>query len=94
MLKEYEKLMVNPAWATMRGMHVSPATPFLPDGTNHAGQQDHEEYLLLPQQPESRYIRENGVNLQYNTIDSNTVWNGGRVPVKTGKQGFKRLLPT
>jgi parallel beta-helix repeat protein len=92
MLKEYERLMVNPQWATMRGMHVSPANPFLPDGTIMRGNQITKNIFYYPEQPESRYIRENNVNLQANTIDSNLVWNGGRVPVKTGKQGFKRAI--
>jgi parallel beta-helix repeat protein len=92
MLKEYEKLMVNPAWKAMRGMHVSPADPFLPDGTIMRGNIITKNIFYYPNQPDSRYIRENGVNLQHNTIDFNTVWNGGKVPVKTGKQGFKKGL--
>jgi parallel beta-helix repeat protein len=92
MLKEYEKLMVNPAWASMRGMHVSPANPFLPDGTIMRGNRISKNIFYYPNQPNSRYISENGVNLQYNTIDYNTVWNGGAAPVKTGKQGFKQVV--
>ena len=92
MLKEYEKLMVNPAWAAMRGMHVSPVNPFLPDGTIMRGNKITKNIFYYPSQPNSRYVSENRVNLQYNTIDFNTVWNGGRMPVKTGKQGFKKGL--
>ncbi len=92
MLKEYERLMANPAWAAMRGMHVSPADPFLPDGTIMRGNVITRNIFYYPSQPDSRYIRENGVNLQYNTIDSNIVWNGGTAPVKTGRQAFKRAV--
>ncbi len=92
MLKDYERLMANPAWAAMRGMQVSPANPFLPDGTIMRGNIITKNIFYYPNQPDSRYIRENGVNLQHNTIDSNTVWNGGTVPVKTGRQGFKKTL--
>ncbi|MCY2988731.1 MAG: right-handed parallel beta-helix repeat-containing protein [Planctomycetota bacterium] len=92
MLKEYEQLMTNPAWAAMRGMQVSPANPFLPDGTIMRGNRITRNIFYYPHQPDSRYISENGVNLQHNTIDSNTVWNGGTVPVKTGKQAFKKAL--
>ena len=92
MLKEYEKLMVNPAWKAMRGMQVSPANPFLPDGTIMRGNIITKNIFYYPSQPDSRYIRENGVNLQHNTIDFNTVWNGGTVPVKTTKQGFKKAI--
>jgi len=92
MLKRYEELMTNPAWAAMRGMHVSPANPFLPDGTIMRGNVITRNIFYYPSQPDSRYIRENGVNLQHNTIDSNLVWNGGTVPVKTGRQAFKKSL--
>ncbi|MCU0872747.1 MAG: hypothetical protein MUE50_10425, partial [Pirellulaceae bacterium] len=92
MLKEYERLMTNPAWAAMRGMHVSPANPFLPDGTIMRGNVITRNIFYYPNQPDSRYIRENGVNLQHNTIDSNIVWNGGAVPVTTGRQAFKKTL--
>ncbi len=90
MLKEYEKLMTNPAWAEMRGMRVSPANPFLPDGTIMRGNLITRNIFYYPSQPESRYVNENNVNLQYNTINSNTVWNGGSVPIKTGRQAFKQ----
>jgi len=92
MLKRYEELMTNPAWAAMRGMHVSPADPFLPDGTIMRGNVITRNIFYYPSQPDSRYIRENGVNLQHNTIDSNVVWNGGTMPVKTGRQAFKKAL--
>lgn len=92
MLKEYGKLMVNPAWKAMRGMHVSPADPFLPDGTVMRGNKITKNIFYYPSQPDSHYIRENNVNLQHNRIDFNTVWNGGKTPVKTGRQGFKRPL--
>jgi hypothetical protein len=65
MLKQYEKLMTNPAWASMRGMHVSPADPFLPDGTIMRGNVITRNIFYYPGRPESRYIGENGVNLQY-----------------------------
>jgi len=92
MLREYERLMTNPAWAAMRGMHVSPASPFLPDGTIMRGNLITRNIFYYPNQPDSRYIRENGVNLQHNTIDANIVWNGGTVPVTTGRQAFKKSL--
>jgi hypothetical protein len=74
----------------MRGMHVSPANPFLPDVTIMRGNIITRNIFYYPEQAGSRYISENGVNLQYNTIDSNTVWNGGAAGVKTGRQAFKK----
>jgi len=90
MLKAYERLMANPEWAGMRGMHVSPADPFLPDGTIMRGNRIFRNIFLYPAQPDSRYVRENGVNLMHNLINSNVVWNGGVQPVKTGKQAFRK----
>jgi parallel beta-helix repeat protein len=92
MLKQYNELMANPAWGKMRGMHVSPADPFLPDGTIMRGNRIERNIFYYPDQPDSRYIRENGVNLHHNVIDHNTVWNGGKVPVKTGKQEYKSAI--
>ena len=92
MLKDYERLMANPAWGAMRGMHVSPADPFLPDGTVMRGNRITRNIFYYPNQPGSTYVRENGVNLAHNLINSNLVWNGGGVPVKTGRQGVKQVL--
>ncbi|HQA37392.1 MAG TPA: NosD domain-containing protein, partial [Kiritimatiellia bacterium] len=92
MLKDYERLMANPEWAAMRGMHVSPADPFLPDGTVMRGNRITRNIFYYPNQPGSTYVRENGVNLAHNIINSNLVWNGGGAPVKTGRQGVKQVL--
>ncbi|HPC49343.1 MAG TPA: right-handed parallel beta-helix repeat-containing protein [Kiritimatiellia bacterium] len=92
MLKAYTRLMANPEWAKMRGMHVSPADPFLPDGTIMRGNRIFRNIFLYSEQPDSRYIRENGVNLTHNLINSNVVWNGGAQPVKTGKQAVRRPI--
>ncbi|MGI6390079.1 MAG: right-handed parallel beta-helix repeat-containing protein [Kiritimatiellia bacterium] len=91
-IKDYERLMTNPAWAEMRGMHVSPRDPFLPDGTVMRGNRITRNIFYYPNQPNSTYVRENGVNLEYNIINSNLVWNGGSVPIKTGRQGVKQAL--
>lgn len=91
-LKEYEKLMANPEWAKMRGMNVSPADPFLPDGTVMHDNVITRNIFYYPEQPASRYIRENGVNLRSNVINSNLLWNGGAAPVLTGKQAYKATL--
>jgi len=92
MLKSYARLMANPAWGAMRGMHVSPADPFLPDGTIMRGNIITRNIFYYPNQPASTYVRENGVNLAYNLINSNLVWNGGNVPIKTGHQRVKQVM--
>ena len=73
-------------------MHISPADPFLPDGTIMRGNMIERNIFYYPNQPESKYIRQNGVNLQYNTIDYNIVWSGGKKPIKTGEQGYMGTL--
>lgn len=91
-LAQYRELMANPEWAKMRGMHVSPEDPYLPDGTIMRGNRIERNIFYYPDQPESRYIRDNGVNLEHNTIDSNLVWNGGKTPVITGRQAYRKVL--
>lgn len=92
MIKRYDKLIKNPVWKHMRGMYVSPADPFLPDGNIMRGNIVEKNIIYYPNQPESSYIRASAVNLQYNIIDYNTVWSGVDVPIKTGKHGFSRVL--
>ncbi len=88
MLAGYEKLMTNSAWASMRGMQVSPANPFLPDGTIMRGNRITHNIFYYPEQAEARYISENGVNFVYNTVNSNLIWNGGKQPIETGKKAY------
>ena len=92
MLKAHNKLLENPEWKKMRGMHVSPADPFLPDGTMMRGNKVERNIICYVDQPDSEYIRAANVNFEYNSIDYNTVWNGGKVPVKTGKKGYKDIV--
>ncbi|MDA3926919.1 MAG: right-handed parallel beta-helix repeat-containing protein [Kiritimatiellae bacterium] len=92
MLKKHNELLKNPEWAKMRGMHVSPEDPFLPDGNMMRGNKVERNIFYYPNQPKSRYIKATNVNMEYNTIDYNTIWNGGKTPIKTGKSGYKQSL--
>ena len=93
MLNDYLRLTTNnPAWLAMRGMHISPADPFLPDGTVMRGNIITRNIFYYPNQPNSGYISENSINLQANIINSNIVWNGGQVPIKTKRQAFKKAV--
>lgn len=89
MIKNYNKLMENPEWAKQRGMNVSPENPYLPDGTIMHDNQVNHNIFYYPEQPNSRYVSENGINLESNKIDYNVVWNGGTVPVITKKQAYR-----
>ena len=89
MIQAYNDLMKNPEWAKQRGMNVSPENPYLPDGTIMHDNLIQRNIFYYPDQPNSRYISENGVNLESNKIDWNVVWNGGQVPIITKKQGIK-----
>ena len=84
MLALHNKLMTNPEWVKMRGMHISPADPFLPDGSIMRGNKIERNIFYYPNQPQSQYIKSSNVNFEYNTIDFNTVWSGVGNAVKTG----------
>ncbi|MDO4583454.1 MAG: right-handed parallel beta-helix repeat-containing protein [Planctomycetia bacterium] len=91
-LKEYEKRMQqNPRWAEYRGMKTSPANPFLPDGTVMRGNRLERNIFYFPDQPESTYMR-SICNLEYNHVDHNLVWNGGKAPIKTDRTGTPKFL--
>ncbi|MDO4575564.1 MAG: right-handed parallel beta-helix repeat-containing protein [Planctomycetia bacterium] len=92
MVQDYNKRIENPQWKKMRGMDYSPENPFLQDGTVMQGNEVERNIFYYPDQPESTYVRQNGVNLESNRLDRNVVWNGGKVPIKTGKQGFGSTL--
>ncbi|MDD3587327.1 MAG: right-handed parallel beta-helix repeat-containing protein [Thermoguttaceae bacterium] len=92
MLKAYDRLIANPQWKKMRGMHISPADPFLPDGTIMRGNRIERNIFYYPDQPESKYMSVRQVNFEYNSIDYNVVWNGGKVPVNTGASRLGRMV--
>jgi len=92
MLKKHNELLKNPEWAKMRGMHVSPADPFLPDGSIMRGNRIERNIFYYPDQPQSHYIKASNVNLEYNTIDYNTVWSGSGNLIRTGRQEYNKVL--
>ena len=91
MVKDYNRLVQNPEWKKMRGMAVPPKETILPDGTVMRGNRIERNIFYYPKQPRSRYIRVSRCNLQANIFDYNTVWNGGKEPVKTGERGYKAV---
>ncbi|MDO5580998.1 MAG: right-handed parallel beta-helix repeat-containing protein [Planctomycetia bacterium] len=88
MLVNHNKLLTNPEWKKMRGMHVSPEDPFLPDGTIMRGNKIERNIFYFPGQPESTYVRASNCNFEYNLFDYNLVWNGGKTPIKTERKGL------
>ena len=91
MVKDYNRLVENPAWKKMRGMAVPPKETILPDGTVMRGNRVERNIFYYPKQPKSRYIRISNCNLQANVFDYNTIWNGGDEPILTGMKGYKAV---
>ena len=91
MLKDYNRLVENPEWKKMRGMAVPPKETILPDGTVMRGNRIERNIFYYPRQPKSRYIRVSNCNLEANVFDYNTVWNGGKEPIRTGMKGYKAV---
>lgn len=88
MLEGHNKRLTNPEWKKMRGMHVSPEDPFLPDGTIMRGNKIERNIFYYPDQSDSIYVRASNCNLEYNLFDYNLIWNGGNKPVKTNRKGI------
>ena len=91
MLKRYDQLVANPKWKKMRGMAVPPKETILPDGTVMRGNRIERNIFYYPRQPKSRYVRVSRCNLEANVFDHNTIWNGGREPIYTGRKGYKAV---
>ncbi|NQT15292.1 MAG: right-handed parallel beta-helix repeat-containing protein [Planctomycetes bacterium] len=89
MLKRYNQLVENPEWKKMRGMAVPPKETILPDGTVMRGNRIERNVFYYRKQPKSRYVRVSNCNLEANVFDYNTIWNGGKEPIRTGKKGYK-----
>ncbi|MDO4629936.1 MAG: right-handed parallel beta-helix repeat-containing protein [Planctomycetia bacterium] len=85
-LKSHNDLVnSHPEWGKMRGMHVSPADPFLPDGTMMRGNRVERNIYYYPDQPESLYVSASAFNLEYNKVDKNIVYAGG-APIRTNQK--------
>ncbi|MBR0191498.1 MAG: right-handed parallel beta-helix repeat-containing protein [Thermoguttaceae bacterium] len=85
-LPGYEKLMgSNPKWLELRGAKVSPADPFLPDGTIMHENCIEKNIFYYPDQPEAKYFSASNVNFESNTIDRNVVWAGPDTPITTNR---------
>ena len=90
MLKDYNRLVENPEWKKRRG-HGGPAheTILL---TNRPARQPNERIIfLLPESTEIRDVRVSNCNLEANVFDYNTVWNGGKEPIRTGMKGYRAV---
>lgn len=87
----WDKLAVNPDWFRMRGFKQSPADPFMPDGNIMTGNRIERNIFYYPDQPDSKYISINNVNLKYNTFNHNIIWSGQ--PIKTGRHHYEAFGP-
>ena len=91
MLNDYNRLVENPEWKKMRGMAVPPKETILPDGTVMRGNRIERNIFYYPSQPKSGYVRVSNCNLEANVFDYNTIWNGGKEPIRTGMTGYRAV---
>jgi parallel beta-helix repeat protein len=81
MVKGWESVKDQPAWANMRGMKVDPRDAFFPDGTMMSGDVI-ERNIVVWHDPSLRYVDFRYFTSAHNVSDYNLIWNG-RHPIRT-----------
>jgi len=81
MVKGWESVKDQPAWANMRGMKVDPREAFFPDGTMMSGDVIRRN-IVRWHDPSLRYVDFRYFTSAHNVSDDNLLWNGGS-PVRT-----------
>jgi hypothetical protein len=82
MIKGYESVAGQLAWASMRGMELHPKDAIRDDGTMMSGN-SFQRNILFSDTPGVKYGDIRHATAKWNTIDHNLAWNGGH-PVVTG----------
>jgi len=82
MIKGYESVAGQLAWASMRGMDLHPKDAIRDDGTMMSGN-SFQRNILFSDTPGVKYGDIRHATAKWNTIDHNLAWNGGH-PVVTG----------
>jgi hypothetical protein len=90
MIKGYEMVRDEPAWKTMRNMHIHPASAVLPDDKIMAGN-DVARNIFYYQGPSAKYVSVRNFPFSHNRCDSNLVWHGGQTVLTGQKQTGKAL---
>ncbi len=79
MLKGYESVINEPAWKTMRNMHIHPSQAVLPDRTIMSGNVVRRN-IIFYRDPQTKLYTLKNVNLDHNRFESNLVYCGGPSP--------------
>lgn len=82
MIKGYESVAGQLAWASMRGMDLHPKDAIRDDGTMMSGN-SFQRNILFSDTPGVKYGDIRHATAKWNTIDHNLAWNGSH-PVVTG----------
>ncbi len=82
MIKGYESVQGQPAWAGQRGMNVHPEQAIFADGTMMSGNVFRQN-IIWWNDPTIPYIRTWHCSPQHNLVEKNLVWNGSPV-IRTG----------
>lgn len=83
MVKGYESVADQPAWAGMRNMKTHPRDAILPGGLIMSGNRMNRN-IFSCREPASKLYRFSNVSFEHNEADKNLVWHGG-LPVSTGQ---------
>jgi hypothetical protein len=83
MIQGYESVMNQPAWKTMRNLHLHPTNAVLPDGKIMSGNVFLRN-IVAWQDPKAKYTSFRTFSFEHNVCDSNLVWHGGQ-PILTGQ---------
>ncbi len=79
MLKGYESVINEPAWKTMRNMHIHPSQAVLPDRTIMSGNVVRRN-IIYYRDPQTKLYTLKNVNLDHNRFEQNLVYCGGPSP--------------
>lgn len=90
MVKGYEMVAGQPAWAGMRHMELHPTKAVLPDHTIMAGNV-FTTNIVCYSDPAAKLYSLRSVSFDHNQFSKNLVWNGGG-PIRTGANYVKRLV--
>jgi hypothetical protein len=84
MIKGYESVAYQTAWATMRNMNIHPYKAVLPDGKIMSGNAFLRN-IIVGMDPMAQYVYVANFPFESNEWDNNIVWNAGKPPVLTGQ---------
>ncbi|MEI7731127.1 MAG: right-handed parallel beta-helix repeat-containing protein [Verrucomicrobiota bacterium] len=90
MIKGYESVMNEPAWANMRNMQLHPTNAVLPDHKIMSGNA-YFRNIVQYREPQSKYVSFRNFPFDHNQCDSNLVWHFGQ-PILTGQKSAGKEL--